>query len=105
MKVYFLPNHQHPEDGDGISSRNFGKNSHPDTAVCPSMSLNSVAAKTSRLICYADCSIHGLGTMRIYDALMLFRGYAMAQLVEALRQKQVGRGFDSRWSHSNFPLK
>ena len=26
----------------------------------------------------------------------------MAQLVEALRQKQEGRGFDSRWCHWNF---
>jgi len=25
----------HPEDGDGISSRNVGKPSHPDAAVCP----------------------------------------------------------------------
>ena len=29
-------------------------------------------------------------------------GYAVAQLVEALRYKPEGRGFDSRWSHRNF---
>ena len=28
----------------------------------------------------------------------------MAQLVEALRYKSEGRGFDSRWGHWNFSL-
>ena len=31
-------------------------------------------------------------------------GYAVAQLVEALRYKPEGRGFDSRWSHWNFSV-
>ena len=30
------------------------------------------------------------------------RGHAVAQLVEALRYKLEGRGFDSRWCHWNF---
>jgi len=30
--------------------------------------------------------------------------HAVAQLVEALRYKPEGRGFDSRWSHWNFSL-
>ena len=29
-------------------------------------------------------------------------GHAVAQLVEALRYKPEGRGFDPRWCHSNF---
>jgi hypothetical protein len=29
---------------------------------------------------------------------------AVAQLVEALCYKTVGRGFDSRWSHRNFSV-
>jgi hypothetical protein len=34
-----------------------------------------------------------------------FRGTLMvAQLVEALRYKPEGRGFDSRWYHWNFSL-
>ena len=32
------------------------------------------------------------------------QGYAVAQLVEALRYKPEGRGFDSRWSHWNFSV-
>ena len=32
------------------------------------------------------------------------RGHAVAQLVEALRYKPEGRGFDSRWCHWNFSL-
>jgi len=30
---------------------------------------------------------------------ILFVGHALAQLVEALRYKLEGRGFDSRWCH------
>jgi hypothetical protein len=33
-----------------------------------------------------------------------YNGYAVAQLVEALRYKPEGRGFDSRWSHWNFSV-
>ena len=33
-----------------------------------------------------------------------FRLYAVAQLVEALRHKPGGRGFDSRWSPWDFSL-
>jgi hypothetical protein len=36
--------------------------------------------------------------------LTLKEGYAVAQLVEALRYKPEGRGFDSRWCHWNFSL-
>jgi hypothetical protein len=31
-------------------------------------------------------------------------GYMVAQLVEALRYKPEGYGFDSRWCHWNFSL-
>jgi len=31
-------------------------------------------------------------------------GYVVAQLVEALRYKPEGRGFDSLWCHWNFSL-
>jgi len=35
---------------------------------------------------------------------VVFEGHAVAQLVEALRYKSEGRGFDSRWCHCNFSL-
>jgi len=41
---------------------------------------------------------------RIYNPYMLEYGHAVAQLVEALRYKPEGRGFDSRWCHWNFSL-
>ena len=34
----------------------------------------------------------------------LNKGYAVAQLLEALRYKPEGRGLDSRWCHWNFSL-
>ena len=34
----------------------------------------------------------------------ILRGNAVAHLVEALRYKLEGRGFDSRWCHRNFSL-
>ena len=33
-----------------------------------------------------------------------YKETAVAQLVEALRYKSEGRGFDSRWCHWNFSL-
>ena len=36
--------------------------------------------------------------------LVLYLGHAVAQLVEALRYKSEGRGFDSRWCNWNFSL-
>ena len=38
------------------------------------------------------------------SAPLIYWGYAVAQLVEALRYKLEGRGFDSRWSHWNFSV-
>jgi hypothetical protein len=35
--------------------------------------------------------------------LLMHRGHAMAQLVEALRYKPEGRGFDSQWCHWHNP--
>jgi hypothetical protein len=39
-----------------------------------------------------------------YTLYYLLLEYAVAQLVEALRYKPEGRGFDSRWCHWNFSL-
>jgi hypothetical protein len=36
--------------------------------------------------------------------IFLIQGTQVAQLVEALRYKPEGRGFDSRWCHWNFSL-
>jgi len=36
--------------------------------------------------------------------MVKYVGYAVAQLVEALRLKPEGRGFDSRWCQWNFSL-
>ena len=46
-------------------------------------------------------------TPRILPQIFLFFGggaYAVAHMVEALRNKPEGRGFDSRWCHWNFSL-
>jgi hypothetical protein len=37
-----------------------------------------------------------------YKACIGFEGHVLAQLVEALRYKIEGRGFDSQWCHWNF---
>ena len=36
--------------------------------------------------------------------IIIIMRHAVAQLVEALRYKSEGRGFDSRWCHWNFSL-
>jgi len=40
----------------------------------------------------------------IYAWFALVMGHVVAQLVEALRYKPEGRGFDSRWCHWIFSL-
>jgi hypothetical protein len=39
-----------------------------------------------------------------YNSDLLYEEHAVAQLVERLRHKPEGRGFDSRWCHWNFSL-
>jgi len=43
-------------------------------------------------------------TDHMVEERVLYRGYAVAQLDEALRYKPEGRGFDSRWCRWNFSL-
>jgi hypothetical protein len=42
--------------------------------------------------------------LKIHSTIFLLRGFAVAQLVEALRYKPKGREFNSRWSHWNFSV-
>ena len=49
---------------------------------------------------YARKEIHSVFWKNNLDK----EGHAVAQLVEALRYKPEGRGFDSRWCHWNFSL-
>jgi hypothetical protein len=55
-----------------------------------------LTAQDIRYICHSACYI----TLPTLFAV----GHAVAQLVEALRYKPEGRGFDSRWCHWNFSL-
>jgi hypothetical protein len=45
-----------------------------------------------------------LGTESLTQNLRNTGGHAVTQLVEALRYKPEGCGFDSRWYHWNFSL-
>jgi hypothetical protein len=40
----------------------------------------------------------------LHVLVFIVGGYAVAQLVEALRHKPEGHGFDFRWSHWNFSV-
>ena len=42
--------------------------------------------------------------MLTFKDYLLMKGYAVAQLVEALRYKPESPGLDSRWCHWNFSL-
>ena len=54
------------------------------------------------------CSINRAALDRklfsFFESLQSVAGHALAQLVEALRYKPQGRGFDSRWSYWNFSV-
>jgi hypothetical protein len=40
----------------------------------------------------------------LHEAALWYKGHEVAQVVEALRYKPEGRGFDSQWCHWNFLL-
>ena len=57
--------------------------------------------------CVTVCCVLKIETASSSEILVPFRetwGYMVAKLVEALRYKPEGRGFDSRWCHYNFSL-
>ena len=61
------------------------------------------SVETCRRYCvklnYSKCAL-----VWFYFVIVVTMGHAVAQLVEALRYKSEGRGFDSRWCHWNFSL-
>ena len=75
--------------------------SSPIRATCPAhlILLDSV-------ICYILNYAEGKSfrTMLVVTTFATLNLHAVAQLVEALRYKPEGRGFDSRWCHWNFSL-
>jgi len=52
------------------------------------------------------CQCHSANDPYSYFMYLLWTlwGHAVAQLIEALRYKSEGRGFDFRWCHWNFSL-
>jgi hypothetical protein len=46
----------------------------------------------------------GHAQLHFFTLSTCFVGHAVAQLVEALRYKPEGRGFDFRWRYWNFSL-
>jgi hypothetical protein len=79
----------------------------------PLQSAIQSRSRNSNLDSSRYCSIAKLSTiitnptefsMKIPAYLILCGGHAVAQLVETLRYKPEGRGFDSRWYHWNFSL-
>ena len=78
------------------------------------LSINSdCSPKYYRYAPYNDVSVndgphirwssHKIITL-LYNNIILRGTLLVAQLVEALRYKPEGSGFDSRWCHWNFPL-
>ena len=71
--------------------------------------FNSMGGNSADFIVKRDgtCINHEQGLnkrVKIYVTYIYLRGYAVVQLVEALRYKPEGRGFDSRWCHLNISL-
>ena len=50
-----------------------------------------------------ECTVHFMNCS-FSHSFIYTGGHAVAQLVEALRYKPEGCGFDSRWCHWNFSL-
>ena len=69
--------------------------------LCATFTVCFIDAKLLEDICIFFLREHVL--LNIYTLIQQV-GHAVAQLVEALRYKPEGRGFDSRWCHWNFLL-
>jgi len=57
-----------------------------------------------RILCYVQ-TLYAHVLINLVFELCFIGGHAVAQLVEALRYKPEGHGFDFRWCHCNFLLK
>ena len=100
----WYPLHRRP-NGPQRWSVHFAEEKHflsgiePRFLGCPSSSLFTLATALLRLVVGVGCVVADK-----FDKLRFSLGYAVAQLVEALRYKPEGRGFDSRWCHWNSSL-
>jgi hypothetical protein len=56
---------------------------------------------TNLFLCISKQLLRTLRQVRMKSVLAVMRGQ-LRELVEALRYKPEGRGFDSRWCHWNF---
>jgi hypothetical protein len=61
-------------------------------------------SRLSRFCHTPEIELSRTSTPPLAYVFMECTGYSVAQLVEALRYKPEGRGFDSRWCHWNFSL-
>ena len=63
-------------------------------SILPVIDVNVITVDVCRQLqpLWYQCTIS-------YENIILPTGYAVAQLVEALRYKRKSRGFDSQWSH------
>jgi hypothetical protein len=60
------------------------------------------------ILCFRFISMHSFSVPQCYVAIfshhIIVVGHPVAQLVDALRYKPEGHGFDSQWCHWNFSL-
>jgi hypothetical protein len=68
------------------------------------MAVGSWMMRRSELYDGGLSAVEGLYIIEFNCGTFFTWGHALAQLVEALRYKSEGRGFDSRWYHWNFSL-
>jgi hypothetical protein len=65
------------------------------------LALQSILARNDESQCIREWQeeLRNMVLMRWFWCITLMLGYAVAQLVEALRYQAEDRGFDSRWCH------
>jgi len=72
---------------------------------CCAISMQNIPPKNDDFILYSiNTDVTRLTSSITFSGLCFATGHAVVQLVETLRYKPEGRGFDSRLCHLNFSL-
>jgi hypothetical protein len=73
-------------------------------AIWANFTCGKIRTYFGNTVCVPVLGLINSCVAEFYRNFLIKWGHAVAQLVEEVRHKPEGRGFDSRWRHWNFSL-